>query len=933
MTKKLQTYTFTPGVAGVGNIVLTGVNVPLSNIMVITNPIRGVEYYDFASLAPASYSQGTNSTIVLNVDTSSHNSADKLTIIYDDNASLAVADAALAAIANVIVGAYAATGGTSASTVAVLGGKDTSGNVQGISMSTAAASGISAALNRLRTLSVLSAQNPGGTFDLLQVDGSDNLKVTSANAAYETGGNLATIAANTNAVNGTPGSAIPSKGELVGGVDGSGNFRPIDVDSDGAVNICIERIEGTMPTGPVSETAYALPVTPKPQGVWNCSFANSQSGTDSTYFTTIQTGTGMTVSQSASNLNIIAGTTVNSETILRSTRSWMDAFSLRYGIACSQRIAQNNFFVEMVDVIGDGLTIAAAAATTTHGFNWTRTTTVCTVNEPGHGLATGNSISVTVTSDAAAFATGAKTVTVVDQNTFTFVCSNAGATSGTSAANTYTTAYGLTVTIPSNPFTSANVGQAMSMGAIALAGGSSPVILPQRVAIAAVSGNNVTFVSQGQSGTFGTGTCSLFGWNFYRSAYYGTVAANSYFDCGRKGWFAGETGITQGTSTALPGLMGILAVEDGIVSLMDQATISSTVKQTANRATRVINIPDPTVPLYIQIRVLNGTSAPASSTTGVFQLVRVEEFASLPVALQSSKSVGPNSVVLVSPSDNSTYFPVSINQLSGSTIVSAYGNGATNRIMSVVLGSCTPNTDANAVAFAGAGRVNGTLVASGGGTGVSISADINVTVTTLNSATALIFILQESYDSGATYSDIWFSTPFTTSQHIRMPAIPIRGRRRWCMHSVGGTSSTVPATITAQELPCVYPGSTQFVDVYSATNPSASVINGVTVASALVSTTLSSTSSPCIIESYKNITISGVFTGGTPTTAPVYTLQVSQDATNWKSTSCTMSPTAAGTFSSDLALTGCYRYARLIVTTASSGGTAYGVTYTAINAQ
>lgn len=65
------------------------------------------------------------------------------------------------------------------------------------------------------------------------------------------------------------------------------------------------------------------------------------------------------------------------------------------------------------------------------GVSWARTTTTATVTLNGHKLRTGEQIWVTVTSDAAAIVTGAKTITATTANAFTFTCLNAGATSGT----------------------------------------------------------------------------------------------------------------------------------------------------------------------------------------------------------------------------------------------------------------------------------------------------------------------------------------------------------------------------------------------------------------------------------------------------------------------------------------------------------------------
>jgi hypothetical protein len=63
---------------------------------------------------------------------------------------------------------------------------------------------------------------------------------------------------------------------------------------------------------------------------------------------------------------------------------------------------------------------------------WTRSTTVATVTCSGHNLKTTlNCLNVTVSSATAAIVCGMKSITVIDSNTFTFTCLNAGAVSGT----------------------------------------------------------------------------------------------------------------------------------------------------------------------------------------------------------------------------------------------------------------------------------------------------------------------------------------------------------------------------------------------------------------------------------------------------------------------------------------------------------------------
>jgi hypothetical protein len=66
-----------------------------------------------------------------------------------------------------------------------------------------------------------------------------------------------------------------------------------------------------------------------------------------------------------------------------------------------------------------------------NGLTWARSGLVATVTHASHGYISGMAIAVTVTSDVLAITLGAKTITVIDQNTYTFACLNAGALSGT----------------------------------------------------------------------------------------------------------------------------------------------------------------------------------------------------------------------------------------------------------------------------------------------------------------------------------------------------------------------------------------------------------------------------------------------------------------------------------------------------------------------
>lgn len=74
---------------------------------------------------------------------------------------------------------------------------------------------------------------------------------------------------------------------------------------------------------------------------------------------------------------------------------------------------------------------------------WTRVTVVATVTLVAHGLVTGDTVDVSVSSDTAAIVLGAKTVTRLTADTFSFACLDAGAASGTLTYDKTTPTYGL----------------------------------------------------------------------------------------------------------------------------------------------------------------------------------------------------------------------------------------------------------------------------------------------------------------------------------------------------------------------------------------------------------------------------------------------------------------------------------------------------------
>lgn len=315
---------------------------------------------------------------------------------------------------------------------------------------------------------------------------------------------------------------------------------------------------------PINEDSEAIVVTSKPANVDRIWFTKAISnGIDTSWGSIVGSiGNGMTVNQTGWNLVITSGTTARSETIIRSTLEYLGWIRLRARSTLSQRIANNNFIVEMVDVIWDWLAYTINSATS------------------------------------------------------------------------------ITVTLPVwFGLSSQNVGQQMTLGMFSWTG----TFLWGRYPIASVSWNNATFTVSGFA--VGTGTVSVFWWNFYRLVYDGTIATNAKFDTGRNGYASGDTTATINT-TASPWHLAVITVNDLVSTFADQLVASSTTIKQTIRASRDENVPDD-VSIRLQIRVLNGSTAPASTTTWTIGLVSVTNYSPQSVNIQDVRPLGTGSALPV----------------------------------------------------------------------------------------------------------------------------------------------------------------------------------------------------------------------------------------------------------------------------------------------
>ena len=519
------------------------------------------------------------------------------------------------------------------------------------------------------------------------------------------------------------------------------------------------------------QTDNYTPVRALPLKKWRTTFAKViASGVDSEFFTLIQTGAGQAVSQSGGNLVITSGTTANAETILRSNEEFSDSLIARWKTILSQRIANQNFFVELVDVIGDGLAVTVNSATS------------------------------------------------------------------------------ITVTIPNNPFTSQNVGQSIYVGAITGVAGA----VPGRYAIASVSGNNVNFTVAGWPAS-GSGTLSLFGWNYYQSRYAGTTATNMDFDAQRRGWNSGFTTATI-TTTAAPGHVATTQSEDGTATLLDQAPASTAAPQTSTRASRIENIPAQDTNLRLQLRCLNGSTAPASTTTWTVGFVSVENYVSQSVSIHNVKAMSLNTPMSMRFDYNPTVVVSSVGSAlpAGTNVIGQVGISFSGTVADIASAALTTTTTTAAITptFGPAYQVNIPVTAV---SGTNPTLDVSI---------------EESTDNGTNWFKVYDFPRITATGFYNSPIIRLRGTRVRYVQTVGGTTPSFTRSLNRSQI-----------------SHGASQINQI-IDRTIVPNTLNSATPALLVEGCQDFNILVRCTA--QTTAATVVLQFSHDNVNWHTTTNTL---------------------------------------------
>jgi hypothetical protein len=262
---------------------------------------------------------------------------------------------------------------------------------------------------------------------------------------------------------------------------------------------------------------------------------------------------------------------------------------------------------------------------------------------------------------------------------------------GTNLPVTVNSATSITVSIPGSSFSSQNVGQFMNIGAIAGVNG-----VPGRYAIASVSGINVTFTVAGWPAS-GSGTCTLFGHNYYRNLYNGTTVTSTLFDAQRYGWASGDTTATINT-TASPGHVWQINVDVRNAYFGDELVASAISSNVTSRASRIENLPDEDVNLYLFLWSFNGSTAPASTTTWTTSFVAVDSFQNIPIHIAGIRHLGTQAPI-----------PAQIT----SSVIIASGTITTVSTVTAVTNAGTPAVPATPFFVNSAASTNGALIVTG----------------------------------------------------------------------------------------------------------------------------------------------------------------------------------------------------------------------------
>lgn len=197
----------------------------------------------------------------------------------------------------------------------------------------------------------------------------------------------------------------------------------------------------------------------------------------------------------------------------------------------------------------------------------------------------------------------------------------------------------------------------------------------------------------------------------------------------------------------------------------------------------------------------------------------------------------------------------------------------TNTLGNARAAAALVNTDYNAITQA-TWSVSGTKTGATTITdaaGAACSFDVNVTSFTSTGTTDLF--LQESPDGGTTWYDLWQCERITAAGHLRIPALPIAGVRRFAYLHNTAVPSALSVTIKANDLSITPPRQAQFFDA------------------ALAGTATVKKGTSYDIAGMKQFSV--LVNAGAATAAAQFTVETSIDGTSWVSASSAITATAS----------------------------------------
>ena len=216
-------------------------------------------------------------------------------------------------------------------------------------------------------------------------------------------------------------------------------------------------------------------------------------------------------------------------------------------------------------------------------------------------------------------------------------------------------------------------------------------------------------------------------------------------------------------------------------------------------------------------------------------------------------------------------------------------------------------------AIPGVQTVSGNAVSGYPGIGGVFGGVVSITASSGTGQT-LDLVVQESVDTGTTYTDVYHCERLTGVGALVIPPLPIFGIRRYAW-TIGGTtpSFTFAVLKTMAGGPVVYPLFRQFFDRTAG----------------LLAGTASATSSTYTVAGCKTIT--AAITIGAATTGGVYKLQGSSDGANWYDISATVTAVASSTVQITNTAGVVARFVRVFVSTGATAQTGTVVSITGTN--